>query len=83
LADKEPGQGKITRLSMAIYEFTIQSYTNEELEDGAPVAFQKQGWRVCGSIVIDPNSTWCGDKSIKIPFKRKIKNVKRQNLLQS
>lgn len=60
---------------MKIYEFKIANFTEVEIDENKPEELQKEGWELCGPVVIDPAKTWCGDKSIRIPFRREVKTM--------
>jgi hypothetical protein len=55
------------------YIVQIFSFSEIEIEDGEVIKKQKEGWEICGNVWIHPTETWCNAKTIKIPFKRKIK----------
>lgn len=54
---------------MIPYEVTILNCSEIELQKKLD-ELQKEEWQICGNIAIDPNKTWCNDKSIRIPLRR-------------
>lgn len=58
------------------YDIKICRFSEAELcSSHNPIdIMQEEGWEICGAIGVPQNPTWCGEKSITVPFKRKKLN---------
>lgn len=55
------------------YDLCIHHFTAYEVNEECD-KLQSEGWEICSQIWMHPTKTWCGDKSIRIAFRRPKKN---------
>lgn len=55
------------------YEIKICYFSEYDInEDSAIIKMQDAGWEISGSIGVPQDKAWCNDKSITVPFRRKL-----------
>ncbi len=62
----------IVRRSFIKYDIKICHFSEVDIhEDDAINKMQNEGWEICGSIGVPQTRTWCAEKSITVPFRRR------------
>jgi hypothetical protein len=60
------------RRSFIKYDIKICHFSEVDIsEDNVITKIQNEGWEICGAISVPQTRTWCAEKSITIPFKRR------------
>jgi hypothetical protein len=60
------------------YEIKICHFSEVDISDRSAITkMQDDGWEICGAIGVPQNRTWCEEKSITVPFRRKRGVAKR------
>ena len=59
------------------YDIQICYFSDVDIsEHSAITKMQDDGWEICGSVGVPQTRTWCGEKSITVPFRRRKNYVK-------
>ncbi len=61
------------------YDIKICHFSEVDIdEENAITKMQDEGWEICGSIGVPQTRTWCAEKSITVPFRRRQKREHKQ-----